>query len=117
MSFSRGVKGVLFIRTQDETGSKGQITFWCPGCKMGHTIAYGGDQTWTWNGDVNRPTFTPSVLANGFPNPETPEWNAKHPRCHTFVTDGMIQYLSDCEHELAGQTVPMMPLPSRYDSF
>lgn len=30
--------------------------------------------------------------------------------CHTFVTDGKINFLSDCTHELAGQTVPMQDL-------
>lgn len=34
-------------------------------------------------------------------------------RCHSFITDGKIQYLSDCFHELAGQTVdlPEIDLP------
>jgi len=25
--------------------------------------------------------------------------------CHSFVTDGRIQFLTDCTHALAGQTV------------
>ena len=31
--------------------------------------------------------------------------------CHTFVTDGRIQYLGDCTHALAGQTVDMIDWP------
>jgi hypothetical protein len=27
--------------------------------------------------------------------------------CHSFVTDGRIQFLEDCTHELAGQTVDL----------
>ncbi len=27
--------------------------------------------------------------------------------CHSFVTDGQIQFLGDCTHKLAGQTVPL----------
>lgn len=27
--------------------------------------------------------------------------------CHSFVTDGCIQYLGDCTHRLAGQTVDL----------
>ena len=29
------------------------------------------------------------------------------PRGHSYVTDGRIQYLSDCTHPLAGQTVDL----------
>ena len=27
--------------------------------------------------------------------------------CHSFVTNGRIQYLGDCTHKLAGQTVDL----------
>jgi hypothetical protein len=53
---------------------------------------------WTWNGSLDKPTFTPSLLCNQ----DSPE-----SRCHSFVTDGKIQFLSDCHHELAGQTVEL----------
>lgn len=71
--------------------------FHCPGCKYGHWFAtgYGG---WTWNGDRDKPTVNPSIL-NSSPAP----------RCHLFIRDGQIQFLNDCEHELAGKTVPMEP--------
>ena len=32
--------------------------------------------------------------------------------CHTFVTDGRIQFLSDCTHALAGQTVDLPDIPA-----
>ena len=47
-------------------------------------------------------------------------FNAKHPEkppvfvcsvCHSFVTDGKIQFLGDCTHELAGQTVELIARP------
>lgn len=28
-------------------------------------------------------------------------------RCHSFVVDGQMQFLGDCTHALAGQTVPI----------
>jgi hypothetical protein len=28
-------------------------------------------------------------------------------RCHSFLVDGQIQFLGDCTHALAGQTVPL----------
>lgn len=52
---------------------------------------------WTWNGDMEKPTFSPSLLCNkGLPD-----------QCHLFVRDGRIEYLSDCHHELRGQTVDL----------
>ena len=27
--------------------------------------------------------------------------------CHSFITDGSIEFLPDCTHELAGKTVPL----------
>jgi hypothetical protein len=72
--------------------------FECPGCGCAHMISVPG---WTFNGDFEKPTIRASVLVNGGgENPSTP-------RCHSFVTDGMIEFLSDCTHELKGQTVPL----------
>lgn len=125
MSTSTRLEGVCFVREWSNT--RGQVTFWCPGCNAGHTIQYGTDQDWTWNRSTSAPTFTPSVLA--FPHgkfiDETLEGDAlmdesnktTTPRCHSFVTDGRIQYLADSEHELANQTVPLGPLPTRYTKF
>lgn len=73
--------------------------FHCPGCEYGHPfeICANGDG-WTWNGSLDKPTFTPSLLVAK----DTPT-----SRCHSFVTDGRIQFLSDCHHKLAGQTVDL----------
>lgn len=30
-----------------------------------------------------------------------------HCFCHSFITDGKIKYLSDCNHHLAGQTIDL----------
>lgn len=110
----------------------GRLSFWCPGCKSSHTIQYGEGPgpRWGWNGNVERPTFTPSVLersghhVQGYDgggcwcdfnaelkaSGEEPSGFDCHV-CHTFVTDGRIQFLGDCTHELAGQTVPMDAFP------
>lgn len=75
----------------------------CPGCKSWHpfNVDPSRPQVWQFNGDVNKPTFTPSLLVNGS-HPES--------RCHLFLTNGKIQFLSDCHHELAGQTVDMVSM-------
>lgn len=58
--------------------------------------------SWTFNGDEGRPTFTPSLLCTGNEgDPAVPYV------CHSFVTAGQIQFLGDCTHKLAGQTVDL----------
>lgn len=134
MSVSKRIEGVCFVR--EWPNASGQITFWCPGCESGHTVAFGGAETWSWNGSTDKPTFEPSVLALSrqklndagkaeIDNAEregrrvvlTDEHRMTTPRCHSFVRDGRIEYLSDSEHHLAGQTVDMVPLPDRYQKF
>lgn len=99
--------------------------FWCPGCKEPHAIRVSGNPpTWGWNGNEEKPTFTPSVLlrVGHYAGQDlTTCWcayNAEHPdepsryechRCHSFVTDGRINFLGDSTHELAGQTVDLPP--------
>jgi hypothetical protein len=75
----------------------------CPGCQDMHLLS-----GWTFNGDLENPTFTPSVLA--YPHEKLTDDDKtviKAPRCHHFVTAGRIHYLSDCTHALKGQTVDM----------
>jgi hypothetical protein len=83
--------------------------FFCPGC--GHQHAYftkaehPQKPVWQFNGDVDNPTFTPSLLNTWGPQ-ENPHKNV----CHLYVKNGMIEYLADCTHHLAGQTVPMVDI-------
>jgi hypothetical protein len=71
--------------------------FECPGCKYHHTFLV-GPNGWTWNGSLDKPTFSPSLLVNA---------NTPQARCHSFVKDGKIEFLSDCFHALKGQTVDL----------
>lgn len=121
MTVNKYISGVVLVR--EWLDEKGVITYWCPGCQHGHTIKYGpeGTETWTWNHDTIHPTFAPSVLAYphkvsfNIDDPESPPIDQV--RCHSFVRDGKIEYLSDCEHSSAGMTVDMIPLPYRYQIF
>lgn len=70
----------------------------CPACKHPHLFV---DGRWTFNGDLEKPTFKPSMLSN------KDHSNPKVPRCHSFVTDGKIQFLGDCTHDMAGKTVDL----------
>ena len=72
--------------------------FHCPGCKSSHPfeVEAPNGTGWNWNGSFDKPTFTPSLLV----------WASRpEQRCHSFVTDGRIQFLGDSYHSLAGQTV------------
>lgn len=70
----------------------------CPACGYTHIF----DHRWTFNGSHDSPTFTPSMLVTGGKDDNI--------RCHSFVTDGQIQFLGDCAHAMRGQTVPLEDL-------
>lgn len=82
----------------------GWAAWWCPGCDQAHVIPTQGPQAWGFNGSVESPTLMPSVLVHGVPA-------MGRPTCHSFVTDGKVQFLGDCTHPLAGQTVEIPPFP------
>ncbi|MDP2275274.1 MAG: DUF6527 family protein [Archangium sp.] len=99
----------------------GTVLYRCP-CGDTHAI---NAKTWTISGTEERPTFAPSVLIRSGHHvprdPGAPEscwctYAKEHPEeklpfgcylCHSFVRDGMVQFLGDCTHPLAGQTVPL----------
>jgi hypothetical protein len=72
----------------------------CPGCDDVHCL----DTRWTFNGDRVKPTFRASLLVHPV---NLPDGTPVYPRCHSYVTDGKIEFLSDCTHALAGQTVEL----------
>lgn len=90
----------------------GGVMFWCPGCDRAHrvTVGEGGGPRWGYNGDPQRPTFTPSVRVT-YNGDDAGQDGAPPAICHSFVADGRIQYLADCTHPLAGQTVDLPEWP------
>ncbi|KFC62792.1 hypothetical protein FF80_03359 [Devosia sp. LC5] len=118
----------------------GRVAFWCPGCSEAHQITVndavnGQGPKWSYNGNPDAPTFSPSVLVRGvridggdeeldrildtYKLPEDRERMLADKRintvCHSFVNSGQIQFLGDCTHALAGQTVPLPPFPASSD--
>lgn len=98
------------------------LVFWCPGCDRAKAIPFAGEHAWTWNGDRERPTLSPSILQRG----KRPITDDEHARimageqvevpdlvCHSFVRDGRFEFLGDCTHALAGQTVEIPDWPDR----
>lgn len=97
------------------------ISFWCPGCDRAHTIDI-GPGGWEW--DEATLTVTPSikVMYRRWEPPVTPEnldefkrqpWE-QHPVdavCHSFIRNGVWEFLGDCTHALVGQHVPLVDWP------
>ncbi len=82
------------------SGGRTTYSLWCPACDDLVCI----NSTWEWNGDVERPTFAPSLLTRSVVA-------GREHICHSFVTDGSWHYLGDCTHNRAGQAVPAVDLP------
>lgn len=107
------------FRTVSHEGKHG-LMFWCPGCDHTHVVTVNGKDTWTFNGDYDKATISPSVLTHGT-EPLTDEqcdrilagekFEPKKVVCHLFLRDGMLQFLGDCTHKLSNQTVPLPELP------
>lgn len=89
-------------------------SFYCPGCKYEHTYLVDGTQLgYEFNGNMESPTFYPSLL-NEMPKVTKDIVDGKIVesikmvnRCHLFLTEGEIRYLTDCNHEFAGKTIKL----------
>jgi hypothetical protein len=55
---------------------------------------------WDWDGNTEAPTLSPSILTR-----------AGSEVCLSFLRAGVFEFLSDCTHPLAGQSVPIPDLP------
>lgn len=99
----------------------GRYAFFCPGCGHEHVYYCKSPHykiSWNFNGDFDKPTFTPSLLNRTgvhadpkWKGPDSEKDYSKPPYstiCHLFVTNGVINYCSDCTHEYNGkQSVAM----------
>lgn len=97
------------------------LRLWCPGCDEAHMVVVAREPgappgiTWEWDGNLNAPTISPSLKVTG--TQWKPEYGFHKPNhhvapggqivCHSFVRNGIWEYLSDCTHTLAGQHVPI----------
>lgn len=111
---------VAQIVTVNDQGDRYKaIQLWCPGCEFTvnpdepkhgglNMLPVEGDETkrptWSWNGDLVKVGLEPSVLTRS-------KRGDTEFVCHSFLRNGQWQFLADCTHELANQTVPMLPLP------
>lgn len=87
------------------------LMFACPGCISGGPDGYDGihllpvncdlqgKASWRWNGDLEKPTLSPSILTQGYS------------RCHSYLAEGVFSFLTDSDHPLSGKQVPLPDLP------
>ena len=76
--------------------AEGRYMHWCSGCQMTHPLP----DSWTFNGDLDKPTFSPSF-----------KQTVGDVTCHYFIREGRIEYCGDSWHELSGKTVELPDLP------
>jgi phage FluMu protein Com len=102
---------LLSTKLRAEAG--GHLWFWCPGCKTLHCIRHGEGEgpRWIWDGNVDEPTISPSILST---RPSGPELVMQV--CHLFLRAGVIDFLGDCIHSLAGTKVRLPDLPEAWRS-
>jgi hypothetical protein len=92
------------------------VQLWCPGCDEEHQLLINNpEHGWDWNGDAVLPTFRPSLKTGGMRTTKDVEgrWNGEWVRdeegkgideiCHSYITDGVMDFLGDSTHALAGQ--------------
>lgn len=109
------------LRNIDDHGVHYQaLMFVCPGCQTPYLLPDGTEHTpsglhmlpvnspqktpsWEWDGNLESPTLSPSILTRGVGV------------CHSFLRAGVLEFLSDCTHQLAGQSVPLPDLPAWVD--
>lgn len=83
------------------------IAWYCLGCRHLHPVQINrpaNDPTahsWAWNGDVIKPSFSPSIVTR----------MAANQLCHCFVVGGTVKYLKDCTHHYADQTIELPDIP------
>lgn len=94
----------------------GHIAHWCPACAELHEFAvdraFRNGARWTFDGKPNAPTFSPSMNIRIGPWPAGSKKAGTVEVCHYFLKRGRLQYLGDCTHRLAGQTVDLPDLPA-----
>jgi hypothetical protein len=102
--------GIKVRRTVNAAGEE-NFLFWCPGCDVMHAFRTHRDTAdtrspvWTFNNNAEKPTFSPSLLIKN----SDPKYPGK--TCHLYLRDGVIEYLQDSQHKLAGEVVACPEFP------
>jgi hypothetical protein len=91
---------------KDGHGQLCAYSFHCPGCDHLHLFYVSGHMIWSFDGNMEKPTFTPSLLNRcpGHPDP-------KRHVCHLNLTAGKLYFHSDCTHDMVGKVFELPELP------
>lgn len=88
-------------------------SYWLIDSPATGTISIPRDGRWTFDGNFSCPTFYPSINESwGRPGQSHDELlrDPNPNRNHCWIRHGKIEYLSDCTHEMRGQTVEIPPI-------
>lgn len=99
-------------RVQDKGHRHNRLMFVCPGCAAAGPPEYEGlhllpvnvvgvTPSWEWDGNLVRPTLSPSIKTDVFGK-----------ICHSYLENGVFRFLPDSTHSLAGKRVPIPDLPA-----
>ena len=105
------------LRTANDHGTIYQcLAFVCPGCESSgngtglHMLPVNTEEhypSWDWDGNIEAPTLSPSILTHTKPYVDGKGTGI----CHSYLKAGVFEFLSDCTHSMAGQNVPALELP------
>ena len=105
------------IRHCDDHGIKyDALMFVCPGCAINdgtgiHILPVNSttkSPSWDLDGNLESPTLSPSILTHIKPYVNGQPMGV----CHSFLRDGVFEFLSDSSHALSGKSAPMGKLPA-----
>jgi hypothetical protein len=109
-----GLQVTILRPVTHDNGSLYGYSWWCPGCDESHHVPTTGPKAWSFDGNLDAPTFGPSVKitwrGTDYPTADHPGIPVETV-CHSIITGGRIQFCGDCTHALANQTVPMVVFP------
>lgn len=99
----------------DDHGVKYQcLAFICAGCAAAQhgtglhmlpvNCADVKNPQWDFDGNLDKPTLNPSILTRSM-------HNGKPFVCHSYLRNGVFEFLGDCTHSLVNQHVEMPDLP------
>lgn len=112
------------LRSVESQGVRYQaLMFVCPGCaELGgvgntglHMLPVNSTEkspSWDWDGNIESPTLSPSILTRTAPYVDGVPTGV----CHSFLRNGVFEFLDDCTHSMAGKSIPMVELPE-WDMF
>ena len=86
----------------DHGGQHHHYHFWCPACRRLHLYNTEGEIRWSFDGNLESPTFKPSLKYTGGP---------AGVKCHLWCKNGVLEYCNDTPHaEFKGKSVPMVEM-------